>query len=415
MRRPPPTALFFSAIVIAACTQGDPNAERRDRCKSMNEEIATCVGGPSTQLDCGSTTDKDLDRLSLAMDTIGCREMAESLPLDGDPKAAACRTIGIGCVGAVTPAPAHDPTRHPVILVNGIDTSPLFRYSDRIVRTMRDEGGHVVFLATLPPYEPPHRRAPLLWKRIEEVLAQTGGAKVNLVCHSLGGLDCRYVASPNGLAADAPALRNVIPGKIASITTVGTAHRGTRAADVALGLLPDANRGSLIEAWAGILGEWFGPAAIDGDPHLRESFVALSESQAPAFNAEIVDAKGILYQSWAGVSRPFGVANARFDDFVREGCKTSDGKDGRHGFVRHDWMALPLVPFARMAVQDEDEPSDGLTPLASAKWGEFRGCIPADHMEQLGQKNLPDANVQNGFDVARFYANVAGDLAGRGL
>ena len=48
-------------------------------------------------------------------------------------------------------------------------------------------------------------------------------------------------------------------------------------------------------------------------------------------------------------------------------------------------------------------------------WGNFRGCIPVDHAEQLGQRDLPDANVRNGFDIAYFYADVAADLARRGL
>jgi hypothetical protein len=36
-------------------------------------------------------------------------------------------------------------------------------------------------------------------------------------------------------------------------------------------------------------------------------------------------------------------------------------------------------------------------------------------MEQLGQHDLPDVNVRTGFDVARFYADLAADLAGRGF
>ena len=82
-------------------------------------------------------------------------------------------------------------------------------------------------------------------------------------------------------------------------------------------------------------------------------------------------------------------------------------------------MALALVPFADVVgKRDGDRPSlpnDGLATVASAKWGTFRGCIPADHIEQLGQHSLPDVNVRTGFDIARFYTNVAGDLAEQGL
>lgn len=402
-----------SAVALAACSHAPPASS--DACAKLDDDLAACTGGSSARLDCASTSDVDVERLRAAVDAVGCEALATSLPLDGDPRAFECKVLGAGCVAPVTAAPERLPTLYPIVLVNGIDTSPLFRWSERIQRVLREEGGQTVFLATLPPYEPPARRAPLLWERVREVRAQTGAAKVNLVCHSLGGLDCRYLASPGGLGADRPDERDAIAASIASITTVGTAHRGTRAADAVLGLLPDGDRGAAIDAFAGLLGGWFGEASVEGgDPHLREALLALSTHQAPAFDAEIVDAQGVYYQSWAGVSRPFGEASASFDAAVLEACRTSDGADGRLGFVRTDWMALPLVPLSR-EVGGDDAPSDGLTPVASAKWGNFRGCVPADHMEQLGQKNLPDANVENGFDVARFYARVAADLSRRGL
>ena len=323
--------------------------------------------------------------------------------------------MGVGCVAAVTKAPAFGPTAYPILLVNGIDTSPLFRYSDRIVRTMSDTGGHKVFLATLPPYEAPHTRAPILWKRIQDVRLATGAAKVNLICHSLGGLDCRYLVSPAGMIADTG--ENAAPS-VASITTVATAHRGTRVADVLLGLLPDGDPGKVVNDFATIAGDWLSAQALQEDTHLRESIAALSVAQASAFDAEIVDAPGIYYQSWAGFSRPFGNATPEHDARLRELCAPTEGGDGLVGFSTHDYMALPLVPLADVAGKEDDgsyTPNDGLAGVASAQWGNFRGCVPADHMEQLGQRSIPDVNVRTGFDVARFYTNIAGDLRARGF
>ncbi|MGZ3711919.1 MAG: esterase/lipase family protein, partial [Bdellovibrionota bacterium] len=48
------------------------------------------------------------------------------------------------------------------------------------------------------------------------------GEMVNLICHSLGGLDCRYAATVLGSR------------QIASITTIGTPHHGTPLADWAV-------------------------------------------------------------------------------------------------------------------------------------------------------------------------------------
>jgi triacylglycerol lipase len=140
-------------------------------------------------------------------------------------------------------------------------------------------------------------------------------------------------------------------------------------------------------------------------------------TQANVFATEITDAPGVYYQSWAGYSRPFGEASGDHDVRLAELCKATDGSDGLFGYGKHDFMALTLIPLTEVVgkVGDDFIPNDGLVAVDSARWGNFRGCIPADHMEQLGQRSLPDVNVQNGFDIARFYANVASDLTARGF
>jgi triacylglycerol lipase len=282
---------------------------------------------------------------------------------------------------------------------------------------MREAGGHRVYLATLTPYETPRRRAPELWKRIEAVRVETGATKVNLICHSLGGLDCRYLVSPAGLAADSDVARDTMARVVASITTVGTAHRGTRVADVMLGLLPDGDQGKTVNDFATLAGDAFSPQRLESDVDLRAALRALSVTEAPAFNAEIVDADGVLYQSWAGYSRPMGTATAAHDALLADECRTSNGEVGYPAGAKHDFMALALVPFTDVAGKSDDAmlPNDGLATVASTRWGTFKGCIPADHMEQLGQKSIPDVNVRTGFDVARFYTNIAGDLAAQGM
>ncbi len=408
--------LLAAVLALASCAT--PEA-REDRCERVKTRLDACAGTSFARIDCSAVSTADLDRLDDLGQGLACQALQGVAPTDGDPLSATCRLLGVGCVPSVTPAPQHTPARYPVLLVNGIDTSPLFRYSPRILSTMREGGGHRVFLATLPPYEAPRVRAPELWRRIAEVRAETGAEKVNLICHSLGGLDCRYLVSPSGLAADLDVPRDTMAKTVASITTVGTAHHGTRVADVLLGILPDGDHGKTVNDFATLAGDLFSARRLHDDVHLRAALGALSVAQAPAFNAEIADAPGIVYQSWAGYSRPMGIATAEHDALLAEECRTSVGESGLPTAGKHDFMALALIPFADIAgKQGLDRPSlpnDGLATIASAKWGTFRGCIPADHMEQLGQKNIPDVNVRTGFDVARFYANVAGDLAGHGL
>lgn len=411
-------ALFAVALALAGASCTIEEA-RENRCQRALAKLDECAGTRLARIDCSAVSTADLNRLDDLGQGLACQALQGVVPTDGDPISATCRLLGVGCVGAVTPAPTRTPARFPVLLVNGIDTSPLFRYSTRIVSTMREVGGHQVYLATLTPFETTRVRTPELWKRIGEVLAETGAGKVNLICHSLGGLDCRYLVSPAGLAADLDVPRDTMASKVASITTIGTAHRGTRVADVLLGTLPDGDRGAIINDFATLAGDAFSPDRIDGDVHLRDSLRALSVAAAPAFNDEIGNADGVLYQSWAGYSRPMGTATAAHDALLAEECRLADGASALPTRGKHDFMALTLVPFATIAGDRGADhaalPNDGLATVESAKWGTFKGCIPADHMEQLGQKSLPDVNVRTGFDVAWFYTNVAGDLAGQGL
>jgi triacylglycerol lipase len=60
-------------------------------------------------------------------------------------------------------------------------------------------------------------------------------------------------------------------------------------------------------------------------------------------------------------------------------------------------------------------PNDGVSTVESAKWGEFRGCYPADHLDQVGQIKDSGIDKSTGFDFLNFYRMVAFDLARRGL
>jgi triacylglycerol lipase len=286
---------------------------------------------------------------------------------------------------------------------------------------MREEGGHDVRLATVPPYQPPHVRARALWNIVEEARLETGAAKVNLVCHSLGGLDCRYLVSPSGLHWELPVDHADVVSAVASITTVATAHKGTPIADLALGYLPGADEDAAIGALSVLLGGGVSRDSIVSDDGLRGALAALSRSQAQAFNDEIIDAEGIYYQSWAGFSRPHGAPAPIHDQRLAEVCRADGEGSGLALFGGiHDYLATPLVPAYDLVGEAGQEPSgearpnDGLCPVDAARWGRFRGCVPADHMEQLGRRKLPDANVRTGFDVARFYAEVAADLSRMG-
>jgi triacylglycerol esterase/lipase EstA (alpha/beta hydrolase family) len=55
--------------------------------------------------------------------------------------------------------------------------------------------------------------------------------------------------------------------------------------------------------------------------------------------------------------------------------------------------------------------NDGMVPTKSAHWGDFRGEIPADHFDEVGQ--LFGITSPN-FDHRDFYLGRARDLASEG-
>ena len=59
-------------------------------------------------------------------------------------------------------------------------------------------------------------------------------------------------------------------------------------------------------------------------------------------------------------------------------------------------------------VRNSDEDYDGMVTVQSAKWGEFKGILPADHSELCGLRIIPW--VQPQFDHLSFFLSLAKEL-----
>jgi len=217
------------------------------------------------------------------------------------------------------------PTRNPVVLVHGVlgftrrAVSRLFSfaYFQGIEEALRDAGVDVVTVP-LPPTGSVESRALALSEAIDRMRAP----RVNLVAHSMGGLDARwYVGKLGGHE------------RVASLVTIATPHRGTHVAD-----------------WGGTR---FG-RALAGWRLLRDvgvdsaAFRDLTRVACEARNAELLHAPEVP---------TFSVGGAR------------------------PWYAVaaPLQISFRM-LQRTEGPNDGLVSIASARWGEWWGTVEADHL-----------------------------------
>jgi triacylglycerol lipase len=142
---------------------------------------------------------------------------------------------------------------------------------------------------------------------------------------------------------------------------------------------------------------------LAGDSHVRAALDGLSEARAVSFNAENLDDPSVVYQSWAGVSSVAGLPNSR-DKVACEGKILGGGR-------KADAMNPLLALMAATVAGPDLIPNDGLVAVESAKWGRFRGCLPADHLDEVGQIRHDRPDIRTKFDHVRFYRNVAFELA----
>lgn len=187
---------------------------------------------------------------------------------------------------------------------------------------------------------------------------------------------------------------------------ISTPHRGTIVADVVLELVDH----DLSRAIADEIVKLFGKPLYDEAGDKTSVFAALeqfSSEGTEAFNAEITNADGVYYASVAGrTDGHLGKSVCENDSapsFIREWSSTADPVD-------------PLLELTEDIVDGTDEDpkaNDGLVRVTEAKWGEFLGCIPADHLDEVGQLLGDDPGGNNNWNHRDFYLDLADYLRSR--
>ncbi len=399
---------------IAACTGP------ADDCATLRADLKKC-GVSATSLACDRVDQSALESMVSRFAESGCEgARAESgAPADDAIDPRLCKAEGWSCPDSPTPAPGSARPRYPLVFVSGIDESALFDWNPRIVTALDDALGEgAAFHVKVKGWSTTPDRAADLWASLDALRAQTG-TKLNLVCYAVGGLDCRYLASKGGLFANDAASYRTMLDTVASITTIATPHRGTRVADAALAALESGTAQDILSALTGSSDATLLPTG----GALQRTLEGLTMDASLPFNAKIADADGVVYQSFAGVSHILAKSSASSEASVRQHCVAESGE---LRLYRHDgdddamnellWVTAPWSSTSR---GDDGtvvaSPSDGMVSVASAKWGTFRGCIPADHYDVIGQIGHFTRDGQSGFDAPRFYRWVASDLAAQGL
>ncbi|MEE9515433.1 MAG: hypothetical protein V3V54_05315 [Candidatus Brocadiales bacterium] len=245
-------------------------------------------------------------------------------------------------------------TKYPIVLAPG-----LFGYNSKVLSYFLGISKYISSLgcevtATTTETAPIGKRAALLKTQVNDFSKKTGAEKVNIISHSMGGLDSRYAISKLGLHE-----------KVASLITIATPHHGTPVADWGMKRFTPLVR--LLEKFMGT------------DP---QCFNDLTRESCKEFNDKVKNVEGVKYFTYSG---------------SKEKSKTS-----------------PLLwPVYDLITREEGE-NDGLVSVRSAKWQDsgngvsYMGNFNADHLNFMGWRI--GLEITGSFDKRRFYRSLVEHL-----
>ena len=291
-----------------------------------------------------------------------------------------------------TPPTVHKP--YPIVLAHGFsgfhNIGPLTYFYG--VQDALSKDGHQVFVTRVDPYNSSEVRGEQLLAQVQSILGDTSSEKVNLICHSQGALDCRYVA-------------NKIGKQIGAVILVAGVNRGDYVADVASGAIqgPTADAVQLLLSLFGTVLDSGGNPNTDAQAAIAQ----LTTAGCDAFNAKYPDDPSVAYFSIAGRSEngsgDIDCGSAREAPFIEKW-------DQDKGPVN------ALLSGTASLIDGSSSPpptNDGLVTVASAKWGTFLGCVPADHLSEVCQ--IGGQSSGSSYDCVTMYRDIADWLVARGF
>jgi triacylglycerol lipase len=286
--------------------------------------------------------------------------------------------------------------RHPVMLCHGLcgfdslnilSLAPPFSYWHGIKEALAANNIEVYTAAVAPTASIEVRGKYLLDAIVDQVPANETAKdgrpviNINLIGHSMGGLDARYVISrliperAKKLRASDAAI------KVSSLTTIATPHRGSYIADLLVQSPLGPDNFPALYRLLPTLG--FDDNSAEGFKQLTRAFMK------EEFNPTVLDDPAVAYFSYGAKARPhfFGV-------------------------FRQAWERL----------YREEGDNDGMVSVESAKWGEYIGTInQVDHLDLINITNIVQYNwkkllgIPNPFNAIALYLHVTDMLAKKGF
>ena len=263
-------------------------------------------------------------------------------------------------------------TKYPIVFVHGVayrDDVPIIKYWSKIPKVIEKNGGKA-FLSNQNAFNSHVENALQIRERIVEILEITKSEKVNIIAHSKGGIESRYMITKLGMA-----------DKVASLTTIATPHRGSSLADTIVAFLQKKKLTDKVQRLANFYAKLIG----DNNPKALKAANDLTVSYMKDFNKSVPNMPQVYYQSYGGV------INEKYPVWI--------------------------VKIQNKLMQEAEGDNDGIVSLHSYKWGNFKGIVKSDenygisHFDIVGMKFV---SKSSSFDAEKFIYKVVKDLKEKG-
>ena len=263
-------------------------------------------------------------------------------------------------------------TKYPIILAHGIVLKDVkfFKAFGNIEKLLRDND-YAVYTAPTDGFGSIEGNAEQLRDFICEIMAAEGAKKVNIIAHSKGGLDSRYMIDHLGMAKH-----------VASLTFLSTPHKGSKLA-TNLYRLPRIIKYPV----ACYLHTAY---RIFGDKQPNVLTVCKQLQYAPDGALETLD---------------LTVPDATYEDIFMQSYSSTMNKSS-DDFV----MGIPLA-FSRYF--EKGAPTDGMVSAESSQYAIYRGdCLDGS----VSHSEIVDFMVKKSKKekIYAFYLELCADLAQRG-
>ena len=256
--------------------------------------------------------------------------------------------------------------KYPVVFVHGVhahDRTSKVKFWGRIPEILSGMGLKI-FLGNTDAWGDYESNALTLKKTIENVLLETQKERVNIISHSKGGIDSRYLIWKYDFG-----------DKIASLTTICTPHHGSEIADLLYNQKITHTR--FTKKVLAIFGKLYG----DNNPNLYNVNYQLTTAKMKEFNEKVIADDRVFYQSL------YVTMNNAFDDVV----------------FSHTYLYLKKVRGK----------SDGVVSEYSTKWGKniakIEGGISHAEILDVKQKKI------SGINIPDIYVKIVNELSSDGF